>query len=235
MTGGAPPVHTERVPVIQIVTPAGRAVLAAAAAVTFLVAAITMLARGDTFGITVGILSLALAGMYAPVAWVLAVRRTALTLTPDGIRPGAGGWIPWEDLERIAPTFLVSGDHRQYSLGVRLANAHRYAASFTAAERRASAASAGLAKFVGLITGVGKEMQGMPTNDTYGQIAWTRTVTDGFDVVWPASVLPQPPHVVAQQVIDYGTAVWNARLAATPQPPPGPDAMPPGWHPATDT
>lgn len=201
--------------VVEFVTPARRTVTAVLTVVGFGVSALVLFAVGGTANIVLGIFSLAIAGLYTPVAWVLLSAKPALTMSAEGIRPSWGGLIPWDDVEAIAPTFLSTGDRRVYSLGIRLGNPHRYANSFTPAEVRASAAQVRMSGFLALLTGIGKELQDMPA-DTYGQLAWTRAVSEGFDVVWSANILPQPVHEVAQQVISYGTAALQWQHGVPP-------------------
>ncbi|MFP7760817.1 STM3941 family protein [Marisediminicola sp. LYQ134] len=141
-------------------------------------------------------------------------RRTVLTLTPDGLRPVSGGFVPWSDVDDVG----LGSTAGTTVIGIRLSSPDAYIDSLSEAEvTRALRFSSG-ARLFGVASrsfarGRGSGALGSLPDASEGmaaQLAWAREQSGGFDLTFSPMLFAGPPTRVVETVTAHRDA-WRSR------------------------
>lgn len=181
----------------------------------FLFAAVGVLvALAGGAGIVMGIAAILFFGVFGGVSVVMQWRRRLVLRADDrGIAVGAGGFIPWADVEQVSAARLEGAPGGVEVLALRLHRAAAYAASLSEREARwmlRFGAVMGAKRRSGRRPppqtapsplGTTDEPQLTPLQrDVVAMLARVREETGGWDLAWAAFVLPVRADAAAEEL-----------------------------------
>lgn len=130
-------------------------------------------------------------------------------LTPQGILPGSGGFVPWQEVGRIGAT--TTGGAK--AVGVEVLDIPAYVATLTPEQQRTVLRTANIGRVAGPVLGSG-ELSSIPTGDLAAAINWAAANSGGYQLAFPAMTLNKTIPAVVQLLEGY-------RAAALGRPPLG--------------
>ncbi|GAB2600717.1 hypothetical protein [Pseudactinotalea suaedae] len=218
-------------PTVVIKPSTGRLVGLVALSLLLTLGSIFMMREGGLL-LLVGLIGLALFGGGAVMLLVRHARGgVTLTLTPAGLLPGSGGFVPWHDVGGFGATKTGGAA----CLGAWLTDPRSYLASLTPQQQslvlKAALAAKGIAPILGAADpGSLRDavtLASMPAHDVGAALRWAKAQAGGYDLTFPALNLDRPIPQLVQLCEQYRSAA-TAALAQQWQPPPvPPSAFPP--------
>jgi hypothetical protein len=212
-------------PTVVIKPSTGRLVGLLALSLVLTLGSIAMIGGGDGLLPLVGVLGVVFFGGGAVLLLVRHARGgVTLTLTPEGLRPGSGGFVPWRDVGGFGATSTGGAP----CLGVWLTDPARYLASLTPQQQalvlRTSLAAKGVAPVLGAADpGSVRDaatLAGIPSHDVGAALRWAKDRAGGYDLTFPALGLDRPIPQLVQACEQYRAAATagSAQHPAQPWP-----------------
>jgi Protein of unknown function (DUF2510) len=217
---------------LTLSAPTAKIVLLAIVCGLFTLGGFFLLVTGDVAGVLAGILCIALFG----VVGFIGVRkiwkqRTILTLSSEGIRPGAGGFIPWGDFESIGIGRIAAGPTGTKVLGIRLSSYERYLGSLSPDQLQQMTRGAKWGKLAGFATlpsvapedivkaiakwDLSELQQGpllsLPQKNFAAMLKWSRDLSGGWDLTYSPMLFDRPCEQVVQEIENFRQSVIRRR------------------------
>lgn len=167
------------------------------------------------------ILFFGLGGAWA--VWKKARDRAVLTLTQDGIRVHAGGFLSWEDFESAGMGRIPGAPGGTGVLGIRMKSLERYAASLTPAQVRLARAAAKAGKLAGgalpeaavpYDRSGSAALRALPQHDVPDMLRWNRELS-GWDVSFSPLLFDGGSAAALEKIHAYHRAVLDQRYGRT--------------------
>jgi hypothetical protein len=173
-----------------------------------------LVAMAGGAGIVIGIAAILFFGVFGAVSIVMQWRRRLVLRADDrGIAVGAGGFIPWADVEEVSAARLEGAPGGVEVLALRLRRAAAYAASLSEREARRMlrfGAVMGAKRRSGhrpppqtaaSPVGTTDEPQLTPLQrEVVAMLAQAREESGGWDLAWAAFVLPVSAAAAAEEL-----------------------------------
>ncbi|MGJ3509582.1 STM3941 family protein [Enemella sp. A6] len=187
---------------------AGRLAFLIGAIVVFTIGGFFMLFSDSWLNKLIGVVAILFFGVGGVFA-LIRMRKAGMTFTADeqGLRPGNGGFVPWENIGHIG----VSMAGGTKSLGVEILNILPYLDSLTPEQRRDAIRFAKGARAV--IPELGDvDAEALQANidepaeserEELEIMGWARTANQGFDLLFAAMTLNQPVEKWVEQLSAY--------------------------------
>lgn len=165
----------------------------------------------------VGVAFFGLGGMWA-LARQLGTGHS-LVLTPEGLRPVAGGLVPWQDIERVGVGTIARATT---VIGLRLTSYDAYIASLSPTQVRRALRGQSTARSFGSVVGssrgargAGASLANIPDarHGMAGALAWARDHSAGFDLSFSPLLFRGAAAQVAATIDRYREA-WMAERAS---------------------
>jgi len=215
--------------IVELTTPVGKILRLGAICAAFTIAGIWMVMSGEFLTIIGGAVGIAFFGGCG--AWALLKmwrQRVVLRLTPTGLESMVGPIVPWDNVGDIGVGHYKSSKSAPM-VGLRLLDYDRYIGSLSPSDIRKITAAAKAGRYVGVAltpstVGVDTVLDAIPSRDlkkllpTWDllsipqkgiarQLAWTRNVSGGWDLLWAGSIFEQDVSEVVKVIDGYRHAV----------------------------
>ena len=185
----------------------GRSILLALACIAFTIAGLAMLFADDIGTKIMGFLAIAFFGGGGVFTLIRQMKGgTTLTLTPEGIVPGSGGFVPWQNVGRIAATTTGGAA----ALGVEVLDVPAYVATLTPEQQRLVGRTAKAGRAFGAATGT-PELLGLPTDDVVAAAHWGAEQSGGYHLTFPALSLNKPIKTLVGVLESYRSSAMGSR------------------------
>ena len=174
----------------------------------FTLGGLGLLASGE---VLIGLLALALFGV-GGAFFIIRNSRGAVTyrLTPQGIVPGSGGFVPWHLTGRIGPA--SPGGAR--AVGIEVLDIPGYVSTLTPEQQRLTMRAASFGRAAGPMV-ESPELASIPTGDLVSAVNWAAQNSGGYHLTFPQLSLNKSIPAAIQEIEAY-------RAAALGQQPPMP-------------